>query len=249
MLEQYPRGALARVDRQQLQRAIHDHTELAPGAFPFDDRAVRDGISGFEGYEAIVFENDRVYLLIEARSLLGAMRGYLVAGRVGAEGIVLEKRLELPMPVQADNFAFEALVPTREGIAVFYEAPGLMPSPEAYLVARDLSGWRTLAAPPLPYRLTDVAAAPDGSLHALHVYWHGERAKLRQERQNDFGEIVRLRSVPQGFALTGTPLPLHEGDTSYNWEGIAWFEEERGYLVVTDSYPRSLLRFVRAEGE
>ena len=69
-------------------------------------------ISGFEGFESIVFHNEIVALTIEAKKD-NLMAGYFIWGNINLEtnkiNIPEKNIIELPIPVQIDNFTFESL--------------------------------------------------------------------------------------------------------------------------------------------
>ena len=247
LLPQYPDAALPVIDKKSLETALdHPDTFLRVHDLPFDDHVIHETISGFEGYEAIVFDGESLYLLVEARTFFGSMRGYLVRCRIDDESITAEKFIELPLPTDISNFAFEALSLADDDLIVFYEANGIMPRPYAYRISRDLKDVSRIDLESIQYRLTATTPFVDNRAWAIQSYWNGEQKKLRVGERENFGRIIELERTASGIRTTPRFIPLHEGSVSYNWEGIVSFDK-KGFIVVTDTHPKTVLWFVEWE--
>ena len=242
LLPQYPDGFLPTLERSQLRRAIREKRALQPSTIPFDDSAVRGRLKGYEGYEAIAVSGERFFALVEARLLFGGMRGYIVGGRIGPGGIVVDRFRELPLPEDLPNYAFEAMTVTAEKVYLFYEANGVVAAPFAYSLSHDLKSVDRVPMEPVPYRITDMTALRGAKAWALNSFWVGDGKKLKVERSSNLGRIIELEWTPSGIRRTGRSIGLNSGGVSYNWEGIAAFEG--GFVVITDAYPGTVIRFV-----
>jgi hypothetical protein len=241
---------------------------LRPRAVPFAAPGVAAAVPGFEGYEAIAFRGDRVFVLAESAGA-GATHGYLVAGAVTAEGGVrLDAATVEPLPAQSrlDNLSYETLLATPDGVIALQEANGaaVNPTPEAFRFDAAARPRGSLRVPTLEYRLTDATEIDaDGRFWVMNFFYPGDRALLRPgpdslgaafgrgpthrreatvERLVEFhlsgGRIERTGRAPIQLELLGEAR-------SRNWEGVARLGT-RGFLVATDTYPETLLAFVPA---
>lgn len=275
LLPQYPGrfgGSLFTLSEDDILRALAGIATdpLTPTALPFDDGGLSYTIPGFEGFEAIAFAGDRVYLTIEAAQG-GGMIGYLVSGVIdqGAGRIVLDPATLTPIAPQAslDNFADEALVVLPGGdLLTFYEANGANVNPQPVAHRFDASGapGAVLPSPKIEYRLTDATPADaEGRFWAINYFFPGDEEKLAPADDwlaTSYGRgathatnraverLVEMQVSDAGVTLVEQPplqLSLLPG-VSRNWEGIARLQtgELDGFLLVTDTFPATLLGFV-----
>ena len=242
LLPQYPEGSLPMLERADLHQALCAPQPLHPRTIPFDDAKIRHQLDGYEGYEAIAFEGDRFYALVEGRLLFGGMRGYLVTGRADNTGIVAEACLPLPLPEDVSNYAFEALTLGPEAVYVLYEANGIAEPPFAYAIARDLATVTKIPIASIPFRVTDLTALEGGRAWALNTFWTGDRKKLQVQQRENFAQLLELEVGEGGIRPTGRTLEINRGEPSYNWEGIAAFE--KGVIIITDTYPATVMRYL-----
>ncbi len=241
---------------------------LAPSPVPMETLDVKSGIAGYEGYEAIAFDGDQAYLTVEA-SPRGGMMGYLLAGRMQPDlsGFVVDTTIIAPIPPQAtlSNMSDETLLVVEDAVVTIYEANGaaVNPSPQAHLYGRDLILQETIPFPVIEYRITDATALDgDGRFWAINYLYPGDKGKLRpgddrlaaqfgqgkSHAQSDAVErLVEFQYSENSVTLTGAPpiqLELAPGDAR-NWEGIVRLDA-RGFLLVTDTFPQTILAFVPA---
>ena len=244
-------------------------SSLEPLIIPFNDGGVSDEIRGFEGFEAIAFEGEKIYLTIESSP--NQMRGYIISGSIRSN--LSEIRLdpatltEIPQPVELSNISDESLLIYKEKVITLYEANGekVNPSAVAHQFSQLLQLQGVLPFPNLDYRVTD-AAPPDqnGYFWALNDYFPLDEMKLKP--QNDilakrYGlgkthlenltveRLVQFQINEEEIRLVDTP-PVQlrlEGDIApRNWEAIALLDN-RGFLIATDKFPRTILGFVPFE--
>lgn len=241
---------------------------LEPLPIPMERVDVRSRIPGYEGYEAIAFDGDQAYLTIEASSR-GGMMGYLLAGRMlpDLSGFVVDTAVLAQIPPQANlgNMSDETLLVAGEQIVTIYEANGaaVNPSPQAHVYGTDLVLRKTISFPAIEYRMTDATALDgDGRFWAINYLYPGDKGKLRpgdDPLAAQFGQgeshagsdaverLVEFQYGENGVTLTDTPpiqlqlLP----DDARNWEGVVRLND-RGFLLVTDTFPETILAFVPA---
>lgn len=222
-------------------------------------------IDGFEGFEAIAFSGDQVYLTIEAKPSL--MMGYLIMGSINPSlkelHLDLDSLKEIPPQSQIDNMTYEALLVTSNSVLSFFEANGLQNNPSPYAQAFTLAGEHLQSIPMdhLEYRLTDVTPLDsDNHFWGINYFFpgdtkltpkddplaikHGEgpshAASIAVER------LIQFHYSTDGIAITDTPpiqLQLLPDDEARNWEALARLDQ-RGFLLATDKFPHTILAFV-----
>jgi hypothetical protein len=260
-------GALFALPRQQVLDAVKNRSAeaLAPVEIPFYSDGIDRQIEGFEGFEAIGFAGDQIYLTIEAGG--SQMKGYLVMGTIAPD--LSEVRLdsatlvENPPQINLDNKSDEALVLLGGEVLTLYEANGasLNPNPHATRFDHQLQRLGEIPFPPLEYRVTD-ATPPDanGLFWVINYFFPGE-PELMPEKDplaEQFGQgpthsnllvverLVELQYTPEGIQLSGQApiqLELISNTQARNWEGLAQLET-LGFLIITDKFPETLFGFV-----
>lgn len=248
---------------------------LAPHPIPFVAPGLAGQIDGFEGYEAIAFLGDRAFLTIEADTARG-MRGYLVSGQMAPDlsSLTLDTATLTEISPQSDraNRSDEALLVAGDRLVTIYELNGaaVNPSPVAHLFDLGLAPAGTLPFPQIEYRITDVTELDgEGRFWATNYFFPADM-DLRTgidplaERygwgpshtpEGAVERLVEFQLTHAGIALADRPpiqLELPDdllGMIGRNWEGLARLDQ-RGFLLVTDTFPGTLLAFVPApEGE
>ncbi|MGR8935939.1 MAG: hypothetical protein ACU837_16395 [Gammaproteobacteria bacterium] len=239
---------------------------LTPKIIPFYASGVIGSIPGYQGFEALAVERDRVYLTLEARN--GGMMGYLVTGKLKPD--LSELRLDAQTPLRLlpqaaiDNAANEALLVDKGRLLSFYENNGGAANPNPVATVFALPNMATLPALPMPnieYRLTDATAADaDGKFWVVNYFYPGDaslyplaadhlaaeyRQDARHARLPQIERLLELQCRPgHAVRLTGTPpIQLQLDAASRNWEGIVRLDR-RGFLLATDRHPHTLLGFV-----
>lgn len=238
---------------------------LEPRCIPFDSGGLEQRTPGFEGYEAIGFAGDQAYLSVETRQ--GTGKGFLVTGRIAPDLSVLKLEVSplgsLSLPAQVPNAGFETLVVGEERVLALYEANGVRvnPAPAAESFDRSLAPSGKLTFPSIEYRVTDATSLDSagrfwvmnysfpGTAHAYDpapdplMARYGTGPTHAQKPQVE--RLIELQVQPTGIVLTDRP-PLQlqlSGEAPRNWEGVVRLEE-RGFLLVTDKFPGTLLGFV-----
>ncbi len=238
---------------------------ITPGSIPVEVADLSDRISRFEGYEAIDFIGDDAYLTIEASG--GGMRAYLIKGTIAPDLSSLtldaDNLTKIERQAELGNKSDEALLIADNQIVTFYEANGVEvnESPIAHLFSPDLTEAGTMAFPNIPYRVTDVTSLDEnGRFWAINYNFPGTQdvqtdndpiaaayGEGTTHAQSDVVErLVEFQYAPDGISLieqAPIQLQLLEGDDSRNWEGIVRLDD-RGFLLVTDKFPTTILGFV-----
>lgn len=257
LLPQYPRNILYTIEKEAILSLGAGQT-LEVGTMNF--RLNGDlNIPGFQGYEAIAFDENSVYLTIESGS--GGMHSHLISGMVSEAGIELDVNtlIEIPQPVIVGNKADESIILVENQVMTLYEwNSDPNHNPVAHLFSPEDNIVTEIPFPTIPYRITDATTIDDdgrfwvinylspidpvrndiGILEQLNYRGsHGEHSHLERLLEFQFidGEITLLDDAP---------LYLQLQDEARNWEGIVRFDDS-GFILITDSYPGTVLAFVR----
>lgn len=196
--------------------------------------------------------------------------GYLVAGEITPDMSML--RLDVTtlteIPPQADlgNMTDETLLVAGDRLITIYEANGAVVNPEPVARSFDFSlrSLDTVPFPTIEYRITDATALDNtGRFWALNYFWPGDKTKLKPAADAlaaKYGEgptharfttverLVEFQYTASGISLVDTPpiqLELIDDDHSRNWEGVVRLDG-RGFLLMTDTHPETILGFVPA---
>lgn len=264
------RGALFVLERDDIEAALDGAREeaLEVRRVPLIAPDLEGAIPGFDGFEALTFAGSRVFVTVEARRGDDDTIGWLVPGRVeGAlERVVLEPSARVRLRAQNDltNIGYESLFVSGDRLYAIYETNGEV-NPSPTVLVFDLEG-RPLHELPmgrLEYRVTDATEVDGhGRFWVTNYHWPGALWQTAScELTEEYGEgasharcrvverLVEMIVTPEGVALTGRPpilLELLDDDHARNWEGLVHLPG-RGFLVMTDEHPASILALVPAE--
>jgi len=243
---------------------------ITPHRLPFSENGVEAKIEDFGGYEAIAFRDHRAYLTIES-GWGNNMMGHVVEGNIEPDMSMLRLNpatlRNISPQAKLSNMSDESLLIVGDKVITFYEANGaaINPTPKVHLFDADLQPLGTLPMDNIEYRITDVTA-PDagGRFWAINYLYPGDRAKLKpatDEIAAKYGRgpthakfvtverLVQFRYTAHGIHLTAVPpvqLRLIDDDHARNWEGIVRLDD-KGFLLITDKYPETILGFVPAK--
>jgi len=275
MLPQYPNfnvdegdGFVYAIPREQLEAyATGENSDpLTPTPIPFNGGGLQDSIDGFEGYEAIAFNGNEVYLTIEVETD-EEIFGYVVKGTIAPDlsGLTVDTSTmsRVDSPTGIGNFAEESLIVTGEdSFMTLYEAngAGVNSAPVAHTFESNLAEAGTIPFPNIEYRVTDATALDEnGRFWVINYMFPGDvdiltnsdpLADMYGEGATHVGSdgverLVEFQYSADGITLTDTPpilLELLPADLR-NLEGIVRLGD-MGFLVVTDKYPQTIFGFI-----
>lgn len=279
LLPQFParfgtddKGAAFALSKTTLQSYLENDpaAPIEPQSIRFDDGGISQKIRSFEGFEAIAFDGESVYLTIES-SPGKMMKGYVVSGKIDpvSHDIALDPAslTEIPMQAHLANISDESIFLFKDNIFTLFEANGskVNPAPVVHLFSPSLSLERTLPFPNLEYRITDTAPPdPDGFFWGINDFFPPDHWKLKPQQdilaeRYGLGEthlknltverLVLFQVTDAEIRLADAP-PVQlrlEGDIApRNWEALALLDQ-RGFLIATDKFPRTILGFVPFE--
>lgn len=277
LLPQYPHkygedgtGSLFSIRGSSLEDYLSGEVQegIEPDLVEFHSGGIEKSIDGFEGFEAIVFEEDQFFVTIEARDE-GKMAGYLYSGTVEGDcsRLILDEESIQSLNPQADisNLSHETLLIYHHNLYTIYEANGknVNPDPVVHVFDLSLESRSEIGMPNIEYRVTD-ATEPNaaGEFWAINYFFPGDSSDLKPALDQlalDYGvgashrdaepveRLVKFVILDDGIALVDrTPIYLTLGqEDSRNWEGLVQFG--KGFLLVTDKFPTTILAYVEED--
>ena len=245
---------------------------LTPATIAVDSTGLVAAAPGLEGFEAIWIDGDAVTFLLEASTALHQPRGYIVAGAFvdGGTRVVIDPAtvVEVPPVSGIANHANEALF-GRPGVGfgLLSEVNGVdvVPPPSRARLYGPAPGFAQAPDVPFPsleYRVTDATAVDGaGRFWVMNYFFPGEDflAPTVDPIADRWGEgpthqgfmaverLVELQLFDDAIELVDAP-PIQfqlvaDGEASRNWEGLVRLDD-RGFLLCTDAFPRTMLGFV-----
>jgi hypothetical protein len=224
-------------------------------------------IRGFDGLEAIGIRGNRCYMTVEAKEDT-TMAGYLISGLydAGTDRVRMDmtRLAAIPMGLNIPNIAEESLIIDGDRIITLSEANGSRcnPQPRAKVFDKLTNYLGSIPFPNIEYRVTDATALDEqGRFWVMNYFFPPEREKLQVASDPEvanFGlppgldptlgveRLLELRLDGDTIVRTDTPPiyfePAPDGGCR-NWEAVVRLDD-RGFLVMTDQYPGTLLAFV-----
>ena len=223
-------------------------------------------IPGFDGFEAISFNNNEVFISIEAEEN-GIMCGYVAWGEINPRTLEIQIKDEnikkLNTPIQIENMSFESLLFHNENLIMIYEANGL--NLQKKVMQTIFSARRNTISyidfENIEYRITDVTKIDQhNKFWGINYFWPGDEKLLMPSKDFILNRFIEGKSHSQSKAVERliefeikdnkiilsniNPIQLVlDSDNSRNWEAIARLDD-KGFLIATDKYPKMILGFV-----
>ena len=194
---------------------------------------LRDKIVDFDGFEAIAFDGNNIYLTIEAEPPTGR-EGWLVSGMIAPDlsGIDLDtERIDWIEPQAGfGQWSDETIVSSGDGLFTLYEVNGQLgearnPGPHATVFNLDLNHQGEIPFPHIEYRVTDATAldeenrfwvinylfppeqinplTPDTQFTDRGCPWGRSHAALPQVER-----LVEFQYTPEGIMLIDDSCPI-----------------------------------------
>lgn len=271
LLPQYPEnfgsnnGVLFAIPKMDILNYLDGKSKepISPYTIKFIAPGLKDNIQNYEGFEAIGFLSQNIYLTIESGKN-NEMMGYLISGTISSDlkEIVMDTshKVEIPPAIHADNRTDEAFVIMQDKILTFFEINGsnLNPHPTAHVFGLNLVSERTISFPNLEYRVTDAALGPNGEIWVINnvspndseLFTKYDPLIEKINNENTFEELqqverlVKLNFDGRGITLADVPpIQIKLEKKPRNWEGLVLLDN-LGFLLVTDKSPDTLLGFI-----
>jgi len=262
-------GSLFYLERDEVISYLEevDSNPLVPKVITLNADGLSSKFVGYEGFEAIAFLGEKVFLTVESKQKTGMM-GYIVTGEINTDNdpvisLDLDSAVEILPQATLSNMTDEALLVYEDHIYTFYEANGqsVNEDPVSHTFTLSLETFAAVDLINIPFRLTDVTHVDeDGKFWAMNYYYPGDR-KLEGDFGNDpFSNLPANEQVPDiveriislKFGSDGSIeawidepicLELQEDGEARNWEGILILDGF-GFIMVTDQYPETIVGFV-----
>jgi hypothetical protein len=258
-------GYLFTIDFARLDKYIsgEDVSPITPDSIEVHASGLERFNHHGSGYEAIVFSGDNVFLAIE--DIGDPTNTFLVKGEYFRNDNLIifnsATLTEIPQQTHVRNYGYETLVKCDENLIAIAELNGAnnVANPKAYEYDAELNAVKNFALPKIEYRITDATTCDDNTFWVINYFWPGdlniinpasdwiaEKYGMGEHQSITKGveRILKLTISGDSIKLASPPVyikPSAEG--SSNWEGIAKFRD--GFLLVTDSYPKTRLIFVK----
>ena len=262
-------GFLFSISKGEILNAINSDKELpiTPKKTRFKTPDYSSLINGFDGFEAIAFNGNKVYLSIESEHK-GEMVSYLVWGKIDSkslEVVINERDIQtIKTPIQLNNISFESLLINDKDIVMIYEANGsnLRENATQAVFSHERNNISQINFPNIEYRITDATRIDnDGRFWAINYFWPGDKKLLNPGKDNILNRVkqgsthfksnqierlVEFQMSTDKISISDTkPIQLFlESDASRNWEALARFDD-KGLLIATDKHPKMILGYVQ----
>ena len=260
ILPQYPRDVIYSIPKVEILEFI-DSTKstISPKEIKWNSNKIDKKICGFEGFESIAFDNDKVYLTIEAEKW-NRNRGYLVKGNINGDSLKLNKNTlqKVKTPIQLRNITYETILLTNGNVNTIYEVNSatVNEKPYFYQFDKELKKSITKRFPFVEYRITDATEIDsENKFWAINYFWPGDYNLLKPDldykisNKKDIKPVERLLEFKllEDKIIRTERMPINiklsEFGDSRNWEGIVRLDDI-GFLIVTDKFPATILAFI-----
>ncbi len=262
LLPQYPDNQIYSIPKQQIFDFLDSlRTAILPNEINWNSSDIDKQISGFEGYESIVFDNDTVYVTIEAeRRKINS--GFIVRGIIDNKKNEIklnEKSLKkIKTPIILRNMTYETIIIYNNSVITIYEVNSakVNRAPIYHQFDKDLKSDIVKPFPFTEYRITDATEVDnEGRFWVTNYFWPGDYSLVKPElnytitNKKDIKPVERLlefQFVDEQIVRTVTQpvnIKLSEVGNSRNWEGIVRLDNI-GFLIATDKFPETILAFI-----
>lgn len=232
----------------KIMNTLRTGDKILPIQKTFTTRKLKERYPGLDGFEAIAFNGDDVYIMVEVR-IDGKMAGLLLWGTIIPSTMEIdipeENIMLIKPPAQIDNFSFESLTITDGQLIIIYETNGskTIDRPFQYVVNLDDMSINKTPFPHTDFRLTDATSVVDNRFWMINYYWTGDKETLGVSNDVGIERLVEFKLGYNGIERSSSEyITLDNLDDPHNWEGLVRFG--RGFLICTDKWPRMVLGYI-----
>tara|TARA_R110000851_G_scaffold98065_1_gene212483 strand:- start:1893 stop:2768 length:876 start_codon:yes stop_codon:yes gene_type:complete len=232
----------------EITNTLNTGDTIIPVQKTFTTRKLKKRYPGLDGFEAIAFEGDNVYIMVEIR-IDDKMAGLLIWGTIHPLSMEIDIPKENVMlfepPTQIDNFSFESLTIVDNELVILFEVNGwrTVKNSSQYIVDLDDMSVNKIPFPHIDFRLTDATSVIDNKFWAINYYWTGDKEVLGVK---DTLGIERLVEYELGYSgikrADSNYITLQNTEYPHNWEGLVRFDD--GFLICTDKWPKMILGYI-----
>jgi len=232
----------------EITNTLNTGDTILPVQKTLTTRKLKERYPGLDGFEAIAFNGDDVYIMIEVR-IDGKMAGLLIWGSIIPSTMEIdipeENLMIIKPPAQIDNFSFESLTITDGQLIMIYETNGhkTINRPFQYVVNLDDMSINKTPFPHIDFRLTDATSVIDNRFWMINYYWTGDKETLGVPNDVGIERLVEFKLGYNGIERSNSEyITLDNLDDPHNWEGLIRFGN--GFLICTDKWPRMVLGYI-----
>lgn len=261
-------GYLFMINKSEIQNVLQseDPEPITPQKTIFNTPDYSILIKGFDGFEAISFSGENVYISIEAEHD-GLMIGHIAWGTIDPktfEIIIPKNNLKrVETPIQLENMSFESIFMYNDNAVMLYEANGSSLQKEVYhtiFSPRD-KNTSLIKSINIEYRLTDATQLDiNNKFWSINYYWPGDEKLLNPSTDMIFERTIEGKSHQKSkvverlveFEVKGNKIEFSKNEpiqlildkeSPRNWEGIVRLNDN-GFLLATDKHPSMILAYV-----
>ena len=262
LLPQYPSDKIYSIPKRQIIDFLDSSlTTILPNEINWNSSGLDKHISGFEGYESIIFNYDTAYVTIEAE-IYRKNSGFIVRGIIDNKKNEIklnEKSLKkIKTPVILRNMTYETIIIYNNSVITIYEVNSakVNRAPIYHQFDKNLKSDIAKPFPFTEYRITDATEVDnEGRFWVTNYFWPGDYSLIKPElnyvitKKEDIKPVEQLlefQFVDEQIVRTETRpvnIKLSEFGDSRNWEGIVRLDNI-GFLTVTDKFPGTILAFI-----
>lgn len=278
ILPQYPSsfsddyGKIFFIQKSSILSSISGNdSSLVPDYFTIDLGEFEHLFQIGSGFESITIKDDIAYFSIEHMNN-GKTESLLVSGKVDSvrKTIILNKDslTKDPTNLFIHNISDESILYYKSNIIPIYELFGknINKNPSVSIFNLDLEFQKKIVFPNIEYRITDVTAVDQsGKFWAINYFYPGDNKKLNPAideimlkqgigkshiKYDPVERLIQFEIKENSINLTDEP-PIYISllhNNSRNWEAIVKLDD-RGFLIATDTFPETILAFVRQKFE
>ena len=261
-------GFLFMINKKEIQDVLQSKypNTITPQKTIFNTPDYSSLIPGFDGFEAISFSGEDVYISIEAEHD-GLMIGHIAWGTIDPktfEIIIPKNNLKrIETPIQLENMSFESIFMYNDNAVMLYEANGSTLQKEVYHTIFSPSDKNTslIKSINIEYRLTDATQMDlNNRFWSINYFWPGDEKLLNPATDMIFkktpkGQTHQNSKVVERlveFEIKKDKIEFSDNEpiqlildkkSPRNWEGIARLNDN-GFLLVTDKHPSMILAYV-----
>jgi len=232
----------------EITNTLNTGDKILPVQKTFTTRKLKERYPGLDGFEAIAFNGDDVYIMIEVR-IDDKMAGLLIWGTITSLTMEIdipeENIMLIKPPAQIDNFSFESLTIIDGQLIMIYETNGskTIDRPFQYVVNLGDMDINKTPFPNIDFRLTDATSVIDNKFWMINYYWTGDKETLSVPNDVGIERLIEFKLGYNGIERSSSEyITLDNLEDQHNWEGLVRFGN--GFLICTDKWPRMVLGYI-----
>ena len=261
-------GFLFTIPKVEILNSIksNEKVPITPKQTRFKTPDYKNLINGFDGFEAIAFNGNEIFISIEAEHN-GKMNSYIIWGNINPSTLdvnIDKDHLKwVDTPIQLDNISYESLLIHRDDVLMLYEANGsnLQQDAQQAVFTPSNENIAYMSFTNVEYRITDATKIDaSNKFWSINYFWPGDKKLLNPGRDRILGKVRAGKSHSNSDAVerliefeikddkitTSDKEPIQlvlDEKASRNWESIVRLDDT-GLLIATDKYPKMILGFV-----